>query len=439
MDGRFFILRTPERFDVVFIGVPAPQDLQANRFFSSEFFSFAKQKMNPHAILVLFLPGSLTYMSKELRDLNACILDTLKTVFPYVKIIPGDINFYLASTSKEVATVTTEEMDRRLKARHVETKLISRNYLDDRLQGRWLEWYSQSMMGAGTHINSDFRPLGVFYGLSYWNALFSPYLTGMFQRFGKVTFKSTLTILTVFSILVLLLFIKKPRTSIQSIPYAIFTTGLTGMIFSLSIIFTFQTCYGYLYREIGILVAIFMTGIALGSLFMTARLKRNKGESILFLETELGIILFSFLLPMVFLVSAPLQRSATGLFETLFWVTSLVSGVLMGLQFPLAMKIYLHALPAEATIGQAAGLIYGVDLLGGFVGGLFGGILLLPVLGLRQTCLLMAAIKMSSLPLLSGFYEDPEKGRLHRFDILGTNVVNGERKSYPFPIRTIRT
>jgi len=188
VDGRFFILRTPERFDVVFIGVPAPQDLQANRFFSSEFFSFAKQKMNPHAILVLFLPGSLTYMSKELRDLNACILDTLKTVFPYVKIIPGDINFYLASTSKEVATVTTEEMNRRLKARHVETKLISRNYLDDRLQGRWLEWYSQSMMGAGTHINSDFRPLGVFYGLSYWNALFSPYLTGIFQRFGKVTF-----------------------------------------------------------------------------------------------------------------------------------------------------------------------------------------------------------------------------------------------------------
>ncbi len=89
VDGRFFILRTPERFDVVFIGVPAPQDLQANRLFSSEFFSFVKQKMNPDAILVLFLPGSLTYMSKELRDLNACILDTLKSIFPYVRIIRG--------------------------------------------------------------------------------------------------------------------------------------------------------------------------------------------------------------------------------------------------------------------------------------------------------------------------------------------------------------
>ncbi len=53
MDGRFFILRTSDRFDVVFIGVPAPQDLQINRFFSSEFFSFANQKMNPDGILVL--------------------------------------------------------------------------------------------------------------------------------------------------------------------------------------------------------------------------------------------------------------------------------------------------------------------------------------------------------------------------------------------------
>jgi len=409
VDGRFFILRTPERFDVVFIGVPAPQDLQANRLFSSEFFSFVKQKMNPDAILVLFLPGSLTYMSKELRDLNACILDTLKSIFPYVRVIPGDTNLYLASQSKKLATVTTEEMDRRLKARHVETKLITRNYLDDRLHERWLEWFSRSMVGAVTHINSDFRPLAVFYSLSYWNALFSPYLTGIFQRFETFTFKLTLTILTVFSFLVLLLFTKRPRTSIQSIPYAIFTTGLTGMIFNLSIIFTFQTCYGYLYHEIGILMAIFMTGIALGSLIMTARLKRNKRESFLFLETELGIILFSLLLPMVFFVLAPLQRSATVLFEALFWVTSFVSGVLMGLQFPLATKIYLHALPAEATIGRAAGLIYGVDLLGGFVGGLFGGILLLPVLGLRETSFLMAVIKMSSLLFFLAFMRIQKK------------------------------
>ncbi len=146
--------------------------------------------------------------------------------------------------------------------------------------------------------------MAVFFSLSYWNALFSPYLTGIFQRFEKLTFKSTLTGLSVFSFLVLLLFIKKPRTSIQSIPYAIFTTGLAGMIFNLSILFTFQTCYGYVYHEIGILVAIFMAGIAPGSLFMTGRLNRKPtriaplyrnriGNHSLFPSPPVGVFRFS--------------------------------------------------------------------------------------------------------------------------------------------------
>jgi hypothetical protein len=46
-----------------------------------------------------------------------------------------------------------------------------------------------------------------------------------------------------------------------------------------------------------------------------------------------------------------------------------------------------------------AGLLYGADLLGGFLGGLFGGILLLPILGLRESCFVMGLIKLSSLAL----------------------------------------
>jgi spermidine synthase len=41
-------------------------------------------------------------------------------------------------------------------------------------------------------------------------------------------------------------------------------------------------------------------------------------------------------------------------------------------------------------------LLYGADLLGGFFGGLFGGVLLLPILGLKESCFIMATIKISS-------------------------------------------
>jgi spermidine synthase len=50
----------------------------------------------------------------------------------------------------------------------------------------------------------------------------------------------------------------------------------------------------------------------------------------------------------------------------------------------------------EGILGKTAGLLYGADLFGGFFGGLLGGVLLLPILGLRESCFMMAIIKISS-------------------------------------------
>ncbi len=82
---------------------------------------------------------------------------------------------------------------------------------------------------------------------------------------------------------------------------------------------------------------------------------------------------------------------------------SFLSGAWIGLQFPLATRIYLGAHEKRGTLGHTAGLLYGADLLGGFLGGLFGGILLLPILGLKQSCFMTAMIKISSLVLLLVF------------------------------------
>jgi len=401
-DGRFFVQKTRDRFDIIFIGLPAPQRLQTNRFFSSEFFSTAKRKMNPDGIIVLTLPGSLTYINAELRDLTRCILDTLKSVYRSVRIIPGDVNLYLASDSDQLKRVTTEEVAKRLEERKIKTDLFTTGYIQYRLHQRWLKWFLKSMEGRQVHLNSDFRPLGVFFNLSYWNALFSPHLTGLFRWFEGFSLRITILLMAVLTLLLAVMFLKRPYTSRYSVPYAIFTTGLTGMIFDLAIIFTFQTLYGYLYYQIGLLVTVFMAGVALSSLWVTQRLDRIKKDSSLFLATELSIALFSLLLPFVFSIpSQYLEKTAIYiLLYTLFLTMSFVSGVLVGFQFPLANKIYLSATSREGTFGQAAGLLYGADLFGGFFGGLFGGVLLLPILGLKESCFMMAIIKISSFLLI---------------------------------------
>jgi spermidine synthase len=174
------------------------------------------------------------------------------------------------------------------------------------------------------------------------------------------------------------------------------------MIFNLAIIFTFQTFYGYLYHQIGLLIAIFMFGVALSSFYLTRLLDRIERDSHLFLKIEIFIIIFSFLFPFLFSIpSQYLDKTVLSLLVyPLFLIMSFLSGACIGLQFPLASKIYLALPGKKRTLGHTAGLLYGADLLGGFLGGLFGGVLLLPVLGLKESCFMMGLIKMSSLALL---------------------------------------
>jgi spermidine synthase len=120
------------------------------------------------------------------------------------------------------------------------------------------------------------------------------------------------------------------------------------------------------------------------------------------MKMEISIILFSFLFPFVFSIpSQYLEKTAISLLVyPMFLIMSFFSGACIGLQFPLASKIYLALPEKKRTLGHTAGLLYGADLLGGFFGGLFGGVLLLPVLGLKESCFMMGLIKMSSLALL---------------------------------------
>jgi spermidine synthase len=286
--------------------------------------------------------------------------------------------------------------------RKVQASLFTRGYIEYRLHERWMNWFLQSIEKTGSQVNSDFRPIGVFLSLSYWNALFSPYLTGIFKWFEGFSLQISIAFMILFTLLMAVIFMKKPHLSRQSIPYAIFGTGLVGMIFNLGVIFTFQTFYGYLYHQIGLLIAIFMFGVALSSFLITQHLDRIKRDSLLFLKLEMVIILFSFLFPFVFFIpSQYLEKTAISLlFYPIFLIMSFLSGAWIGLQFPLATKIYLGPPAKGETFGHTAGLLYGADLLGGFLGGLFGGILLLPILGLKQSCFMMAMIKIASLALL---------------------------------------
>jgi spermidine synthase len=81
-----------------------------------------------------------------------------------------------------------------------------------------------------------------------------------------------------------------------------------------------------------------------------------------------------------------------------FLVASFVGGLLIGSQFPLANKIY----PGKRTsMSKTAGLLYASDLLGGWLGGIIGAVLLLPVLGLVGTGITVGLLKLTSFIVIT--------------------------------------
>ena len=401
VDGRRFVKRTSRKYDLVLVGLSEPSDLQTNRFFTKEFFSEVLNRLNKEGILVIGLPGSLTYLSEELKNLNACILNTIESIYPYVRIIPGDgTNLYLASASKEISLINETELSRRLKKRKLSLSLLTPGHIEYKLDPGRREWFLNSLEGSTEKINRDFKPLGVFFSLSYWNAMFSPYMRGLFRWFERVNLRSFFILFSFAVILFLAVRLKFKRVSQVSIPLCITTTGFAGMLFDLTLIFAFQTLYGYLFHWLGLLVTAFMAGTAAGSLKMTLDLGRIRNPFFSFIKLELALIVFSATLPVIFFILSPYVNhpGVSLLLRFIFLALSFLSGVIVGAQFPLAGKIHLGGSP---DLSRTAGLLYGADLFGGWLGGLIGGVILLPVLGLAGTCMVAVMVKVSSLIILS--------------------------------------
>ncbi len=339
------------------------------------------------------MTGSLTYYSKELKELNACILNTLSRVFPNVFVIPGDINLILASPSADIFNSSPLTLCKKIADYDLKTNLITLPHLTYRLDQERRNWFNSSVKTPDMVINRDLVPEGLFLNIVYQNILFTPLLKRPLEFLRGINLlTASLSVIILFS---LFFFLTRSRRKL-AIPIAIGTTGLAAMIFELILLFGFQIFYGYIFYEVGILITAFLGGMALGAIIMTSGLKNIKNHAMALMLIEAGMILFVLFL---FLVFSSLKVSSVynpAMIHLLFIALLFVSGAIAGAEFPLANALYLE----DSTVSKTVGLIYGADLLGGWAGGIVGGFILLPILGLLQGSILIAVLKAASLLLL---------------------------------------
>ena len=388
-DPRYFLKTTQDTFDIILIGLSNQSDLSTNRIFTVEFFGEAKKRLNPEGIISLWVPGSLTYLGVELRDLNKTILNSLKNQFLYVRIIPGDYNIYLASNSLKIMNIKTSDLSKNILKENIQTSLLIPSYIAYRLDSQKIDWFNKELSGGTLELNRDLKPIAVFENQKLITKKLSPGLNVLFEIAKAINLK--IVIIAVILITIILnIIIKRVGSGRIAIAYAIATTGFFGMLANLLLIFSYQIFYGYLYYKITLLLTVFMSGIALASIYISPKLEGFKNPKRLLLWLEGGLILFS--------ISLGLIISNFNCNNLVFYFLLLISGCFMGLEFPIASKLYLRR---KEEVGSVSGQLYAADMLGGWVAGMLAAVVFLPILGFLDTCIMMALLKLSSFILLT--------------------------------------
>lgn len=413
-DGRLFIQQTAARqagpaYDVIILDLPDPATAQLNRFYTVEFLAEAKRALTGNGVLSFSLGQYENYVSPDLARLLASAHRSLAPSFRNIQLIPGSRVFFLASDGP-----LSLEIAARLEQRHIRTSFVSHHYLDAMLTPDRLADLARAVAQPAA-LNQDFNPVLYFYFLRHWMSQFD-------LRFGP------LQVLLLLLLAFYLLRLRRAR-------YVLFASGFAASALELVLLLAFQALCGSVYHQVGIIVTLFMLGLALGAWLSSSNPNARvpaftaTGQR----ETEVGartpcslpasqehlpplrtspfglrtfpppfglgpkrrlsllsaaIAAYAVLLA----VLLPSLRSLTGasprfwLLKVIIALLTLILALLVGLQFPIANELE----PQDAA--SSVSRLYTADFVGAALGALLACTLLLPLVGVTGVCWLTAAL-----------------------------------------------
>jgi len=366
-DGRLFIKLTDERFDVVIIDVPEPSTSQINRFYTAEFFGEVKRVLKPGGV-VSFSPGCYeNYVSPQLARLLSSAGRTVKSAFRNLLVIPGGRVYFLASDGELFADIAV-----RIERKGIPSRLVERHYLDAMLAPDRMADMSRALAQPAA-LNRDFSPVLYYYHLMHWISQFS-------VQFGLLE-GALVAALGVYFL------------RLRPVPLVIFMSGFAASALEVVLLFGFQILYGSVYRQLGVIVTIFMAGLAAGAWVAVRAADRQSpaqrpGGRAGLAGLAFAVAAFAAALPFVLAgLGAAGSGSLLGVQTTVAGLTWLLA-VLTGMQFPTACRIRFENGAATASS------LYTADFVGASLGALLSSTFLIPLVGVTGVCLLTAGLNV---------------------------------------------
>ena len=281
----------------------------------------------------------------------------MNEVFPHVDIIPGERIFFLASEEPINFQIT-----KRIAEKGIENEYVNQYYIDDQLLQARRNTIMQTL-DPTTGLNLDFAPRAYLKQIAYWLSYFD--------------FNYWFIWLPLFILIPILIVRWNP------IQTGMFTCGFSASAIEILLLIAFQIVYGYVYQVTGIIIMLFMAGLAAGPFIQKRILPEATLGQLTAVQVLIGI--FAMILPFLFLLFRILDPES-GLIHILFFLLTLLISILTGIFFSLATALQ------KGTVIQVSSGLYGSDLIGSALGALLVAALLFPLLGLIKVALLIGIL-----------------------------------------------
>ncbi|MCE5264377.1 MAG: hypothetical protein LLG97_12685 [Deltaproteobacteria bacterium] len=376
-DPRQFLKSSAFAWDLIIVGMPEPASGETNRFYTREFFAQCAARLHSGGIVALRLPAPENLWTPPATRRTASVYRALASVFPEILVLPGPMTVMTASAAQlpRLPEVLTD----RLQERKLQTRLVSKPYIRYLFANDRFTEIERRLQETEVPENSDIRPVCYPYTVISWLSRFFPKLaladwTGGIEEKG--VWKAGRWVALGLGIGLALLFLGSRLRPAGQRGLLAAVAGFLGIVIESVLILAYQAKEGVLYQEIGLLLAAFMAGLALGSpalrdLILGTGVKKRwaRGWGYALLA---GFAILGFTA-----IGIVTGGNAAGLWATAVLLAA--AGFLVGGLFAYA------GLRGVREQKGVIGPLYAADLIGGSLGAFCGSLILIPLLGLAGT------------------------------------------------------
>ncbi len=413
-------------FDLVVVAVGDPDTALTARYFTTGFYARMKDRLGPEGVFATAITSAENYFGTELTRYGSSVLATLGTVFPEVKITPGERAWFLAGRSEGMVSTDAEILADRLEILDPGASRLEPERMHLLLEPRRVRFVEEIYGGLPEEerrelVSTRERPQTFFLNLLVAARMEGRSLTGVLLAIrdaGAMIFLWPLLAILLMRLRYAAARPESVRTRRFAGGYLLAVIGAASIGIDVVLLLHYQQRFGLLFLKVGLANALFMFGLTAGGLVGMV-LSRGRGDA----AVRAGLSGFVAALAILLLPMLAVRISTESAFLALFFA----GGLFLGPPFPLAAALLRSGGTAEARTG---GILEAADHFGGAVGAALAGVLLVPLYGVLAAANLLALAVLTA-PLLLFLERVVERGFLDRLLPSWTRRIRSRLTTFP--------